>query len=65
MILFSWPTSGNISFPFMAVTVLLLVVYYFAWARSRFQGPRVQVSSTELTDIEREFQEAAADLGTA
>jgi amino acid transporter len=65
MILFSWPTSGNISFPFMAVTVLLLVVYYFAWARSRFQGPRVQVSATELTDIEREFQEAAADLGTA
>src|SRR5262245_4569557 len=65
MILFSWPTSGNISFPFMAITLALLVVYYFAWARSRFQGPRVQVSSTELTEIEQEFQHAAEELGTA
>jgi amino acid transporter len=65
MILFSWPTSGNISFPFMAITVLLLVVYYFAWARSRFKGPRVQVSSAELTELEQEFQQAAEELGTA
>ena len=65
MVLFSWPTSGNISFPFMAVTAILLVIYYFAWARSRFKGPQVQGGDTELTEIEREFQQAAADLETA
>jgi amino acid transporter len=65
MFLFSWPTSGNISFPFMAITVLLLVVYYFAWARSRFKGPRVEVGAEELTELEMEFQHAAEELGTA
>ncbi len=64
MVLFSWPTSGNISFPFMIVTVLLLVVYYFGYARSHFQGPKVQGAEGELTEIEREFQEAAKGLGT-
>ena len=34
MVLFSWPTSGNISWPFMLGTIVLLVIYYFAWARS-------------------------------
>jgi amino acid transporter len=65
MILFSWPTSGNISFPFMAGAVILLLVYYFAWARSRFKGPRVQGGDAELTEIEQEFQHAAEELGTA
>jgi len=37
MVLFSFPTSGNISWPFMFVTVVLLVVYYFASARRTFQ----------------------------
>jgi amino acid transporter len=64
MVLFSWPTSGNISFPFMIVTVLLLVVYYFGYARSHFQGPKVQGAEGELTEIEREFQQAAKGLGT-
>ena len=64
LVLFSFPTSGNISWPFMAVTVLLLVVYYFGWARSRFQGPKVQGAEGELTEIEREFQDAAKGLGT-
>jgi amino acid transporter len=64
MVLFSWPTSGNISWPFMGVTLLLLVVYYFGWARSRFQGPKVMGAEGELTEIEREFQEAAKGLGT-
>ncbi len=41
MLLFSFPTSGNISWPFMAGTVVLLLVYYYGWARSRFQGPRI------------------------
>ena len=65
MVLFSWPTSGNISFPFMAVTAILLVIYYFAWARSRFKGPQVQGAEGELTEIEREFQKAAEGLSTS
>ena len=40
MVLFSFPTSGNISWPFMVGAVILLVIYYFGWARSRFKGPR-------------------------
>jgi amino acid transporter len=63
LVLFSFPTSGNISWPFMAGAVILLVVYYFVWARSRFQGPRVMGREEELTEIEREFEHAAKELG--
>ena len=63
MILFSFPTSGNISWPFMAGIVVLLLVYYFGWARKRFQGPKVMGADAELTDIEREFEHAAEELG--
>ena len=63
MILFSWPTSGNISWPFMIGIVVLLLVYYFGWARTRFQGPRVQGGEAELTELEREFEQAAEHLG--
>jgi amino acid transporter len=63
MVLFSFPTSGNISWPFMAGIVVLLVIYYFGWARSHFQGPKVMGADAELTDIEREFQRAAEELG--
>ena len=62
MILFSFPTSGNISWPFMVGTVALLVVYFFAWARSRFNGPKVMGREEELTEIEREFEYAAEEL---
>jgi amino acid transporter len=65
MVLFSFPTSGNISFPFMIVTVVLLLVYYFGWARSRFKGPKVMGDASELTEIEREFERAAEELGPA
>lgn len=64
MVLFSFPTSGNISFPFMIVAVVLLLIYYFGWARSRFKGPKVMGDASELTEIEREFQQAAQELGT-
>jgi amino acid transporter len=64
LVLFSFPTSGNISWPFMALAVVLLLVYYFAWARSRFQGPRVMGREEELTEIEREFEQAAKELGS-
>ena len=63
MILFSWPTSGNISWPFMVATVAFLLVYYFGWARTRFVGPHVMGREEELTEIELEFQHAAQELG--
>jgi amino acid transporter len=62
MILFSFPTSGNISWPFMLATFVLLVVYYFGWARSHFQGPRIQGAEAELTELEREFEHAAEEV---
>jgi hypothetical protein len=63
MVLFSFPTSGNISFPFMIGTVLFLVVYYFGWARRNFAGPHAMGREEELTEIEREFEHAAAEVG--
>jgi amino acid transporter len=63
LVLFSFPTSGNISWPFMALAVVLLLIYYFAWARTRFLGPRVQGREEELTEIEREFDAAAREVG--
>jgi amino acid transporter len=65
MFLFSWPTSGNISWPFMIGTVVLLVIYYFVWARSRFKGPHAMGDTEELTEIEREFSHAAEEIQTA
>ena len=64
MVLFSWPTSGNISWPFMVGTLILLVIYYFGWARSRFMGPKVMGQEAELTELEREFEHAAEGLGS-
>ncbi len=63
MILFSFPTSGNISWPFMAGAVVLLLVYYFGWARTRFQGPKIMGAEAQLTELEREFEHAAEELG--
>jgi amino acid transporter len=62
MVLFSFPTSGNISWPFMVGTIVLLLVYYFGWARAHFEGPKVQGADAELTELEREFQHAASEL---
>ncbi|HEX5588780.1 MAG TPA: amino acid permease [Candidatus Limnocylindrales bacterium] len=62
MILFSFPTSGNISWPFMLAFVALLLVYYFGWARSRFKGPQVHGAEADLTEIEREFEQAAGQI---
>ena len=64
MILFSFPTSGNISFPFMVVAVVIfLLVYYFGWARRNFKGPQAMGDTAELTEIEREFAKAAEEVG--
>jgi amino acid transporter len=65
MVLFSFPTSGNISWPFMAVTVLFLIVYFFGWARRSFKGPRAMGDAAELTEIEREFEHAAEEVAPA
>jgi amino acid transporter len=65
MVLFSWPTSGNISWPFMVGTVVLLLIYYFAYARSHFKGPQAMGDAAELTEIEREFEHAAEELSPA
>jgi amino acid transporter len=62
MVLFSFPTSGNISWPFMLATFAFLLIYYFGWARSRFQGPKVMGQEEQLTEIEREFEQAAEEL---
>jgi amino acid transporter len=62
LVLFSFPTSGNISWPFMAGAVILLLVYFFAWAGRRFKGPHAMGREEELTEIEREFEEAAKEL---
>jgi amino acid transporter len=64
MVLFSWPTSGNISWPFMVGTVVLLLIYYFGYAKSRFMGPHAMGDTAELTEIEREFERAAEELQT-
>ena len=47
----------------MVGIVVLLLVYYFGWARTRFQGPKVMGAEAELTDLEREFEHAAEELG--
>ena len=65
MVLFSFPTSGNISWPFMVGTVVLLLVYYYGWARSRFKGPRTMGADAQLTEIEKEFEQAAEQLSGA
>ncbi|HXX60983.1 MAG TPA: amino acid permease [Candidatus Sulfotelmatobacter sp.] len=63
MVLFSFPTSGNISWPFMLGTVVLLLVYYYGYARSRFKGPKIMGQEADLTELEREFETAAETLG--
>jgi amino acid transporter len=62
-VLFLFPTSGN-AYTLIAFGAFLaaLVVYYFAWARSRFKGPIVEVAEGELTEIELEFEHAAEEL---
>ena len=63
MVLFSFPTSGNISITFMLAVVILLLVYYFGWARRNFKGPHAMGREEELTEIELEFEQAAKEVG--
>ncbi len=50
------------SWVIVGVFMALLLVYYFAWARSRFAGPVPQGTTEELEAIEREFEQAAEAL---
>ncbi len=45
--------------------LILLALYYLLWARTRFAGPRRQGTEAELSDIEREFERAAGEVGGA
>ena len=45
--------------------MLFLLVYYFGSARRTFKGPRVMGDAAELTEIEREFDHAAGEVGGA
>ena len=62
MVLFSFPTSGNISFPFMIAAAILLLVYYYGYAKTRFKGPQSHGGDAQLTEIEKEFEQAAEQL---
>jgi hypothetical protein len=49
----------------MVGAVVLLLIYYFGYAKSRFKGPQAMGDSAELTEIEREFEKAAEELTSA
>ena len=63
---FLYPFALNpASWLIVGVSLVLLVVYYLLWARSRFRGPVAQGTAEELSEIEKEFQEAAGELAGA
>jgi amino acid transporter len=64
MILFSFPTSGNISITFMIAVIILLAIYYFGSARRTFKGPHAMGTVADLTEIEREFEQAAEEIAS-
>jgi hypothetical protein len=47
----------------MLITVVFLLVYFFGWGRRSFQGPRRMGDTAELTELEREFEHAAEEIG--
>ncbi len=62
--LFLYPFPLNTSALAVVVGFLvLLAVYYVVWARTRFTGPRRQGTEAELSEIEKEFERAAGELG--
>ena len=65
MVLFSFPTSGNISITFMLIVLAALVVYYLLWAQSRFKGPQIHGGEAQLSEIEKEFEHAVEGLQEA
>jgi amino acid transporter len=63
-IVFLYPFALNpASYIIVGAFLALLIVYYFAWARTRFAGPKRQGSDEALSEIEREFNDAARQMG--
>jgi amino acid transporter len=62
--LFLWiiPSYNPAALPAVIGFLIFLLVYYFGWARTRFAGPKVQGGERELTEIEKEYEEAAEGL---
>ena len=63
MILFSFPTSGNISWPFMVGTVVSCSSTTSAGRGPGSRARRSMGAEAELTELEREFEQAAEQLG--
>ena len=62
--IFLYPFALNpASWLIVGVMLILLALYYFVWARSRFKGPVAQGSAEQLSDIEKEFVAAAGQMG--
>ena len=60
---FLYPFALNpASWLIVGAFIVLLAIYYFAWARTRFRGPVAQGSAEQLSEIEKEFQRAAGEL---
>jgi amino acid transporter len=60
---FLFPFSLNpASWVIVLAFMVILAVYFFGWARSRFRGPVAQGSEQQLSDIEKEFNRAAGSL---
>jgi len=60
---FLYPFALNpASWLIVGVFMGLLVIYFLGYARSRFRGPVAQGSEQQLSDIEREFNQAAGSL---
>ena len=62
---FLYPFALNpASWLIVGAFMVLLAIYYFAWARNRFKGPVAQGTTEELSEIEKEFTQAAGQLTT-
>ncbi|MBI2780627.1 MAG: amino acid permease [Chloroflexi bacterium] len=60
---FLYPFALNpASWLIVGAFLVLLAIYYFAWARGRFRGPVAQGSAEQLSEIEKEFSEAAGQI---
>jgi len=60
---FLYPFALNpASWLIVGAFLVLLTLYYFGWARTHFRGPIGQGSTEQLSEIEREFAQAAAEV---
>ena len=60
---FLYPFALNpASWLIVGVFLVLLAVYFFAYARARFRGPVAQGTVEQLSEIEKEFAAAASEL---